>query len=362
MYLKYCLPTAASGVTATQFLDDVKKFMDGTYTTVGQFQYSHPTKTSVIAGTAPTSGVYHTFDQTVANKLTFTKKYYDNVTGTLEAAKKTTIDFATSTRFNIHSYDKNGSNALQLSYWNNFSSLNHAWSSFAEGECHILINDTTFVFQIFQNNGNPNGDYSYTYIIQDFKKNATVDNQNYAGTNAYYPGIEFRCAMSGKVYNPYYSSTNNVGLHYKQFMMADGTTYANSQTPQNGASNYVWFYNGAGIFQYPTIYPFFRNYIQQYPGTSGVEPVLYPVTLLLQGTSHGYDSSAYYRARSPAREIAELSNMWRTSCSLGVTGDVVTYNGANYRLFRVHGSGGTGDNETSGNSFAACYLFPENNV
>lgn len=357
MYLKYYLPAAASGVTATQFLDDIKKFMDGTYTTVGQFQYSHPTKTSVIAGTAPTSGMYNTFDQTVANKLSFLKNYYDNVTGTLEAAKKTTIDFVT--RFNIHSYDKNGANSAQYSYWNNFSSVTNDWTTFGDGECHILVNDTTFVFQIFQNTGSTNSDRAYTYIIQDFKKNATIDNQNYAGTNAYYPGLEFRFVQDGKVYNTEYASTHNVGIHYKQFMRADGSTYSNSASPLNGTSNPVFFDTSVTV-GHATVYPFFRNYIQKYPTTTGPEPVLLPVITLLQGFNHGRNSSATNRANINARELAELPNMWRTSCGLGVTGDLVTYQGANYRLFRLHGSGSTGTAENSGHSYAACYLFPEN--
>jgi hypothetical protein len=54
-------------------------------------------------------------------------------------------------------------------------------------------------------------------------------------------------------------------------------------------------------------------------------------------------------------------NWYRTTDDAGFSGDLLTENSTNYRIFRTHKCG-KANRLDAGNDYNACYAFPEDNV
>ena len=56
-----------------------------------------------------------------------------------------------------------------------------------------------------------------------------------------------------------------------------------------------------------------------------------------------------------------MMNWYRTTDDAGFSGDLLTENSTNYRIFRTHKCG-KANRLDAGNDYNACYAFPEDNV
>lgn len=373
MYAKLVSSGVSGGTGTVAALNNLRGVMAGTITSTSQLNANgHNQGLSYIGGTMPTTGIYTV--NTTSTSTTYDGSgnfYFDKYHYAKGQSAGYTpfrrIYFYTDRDYSwrMNMYDSAGGNGVPLSnsshFWGDYNSTTYRYGQIPGyqaqdpvtwKEMHLLMNDTTFAFQLITTGTDTQVDYG-TYVFCDLEYSSTIDDYAYTGNTRYCPTIMGWWAwMNCMERADGLASAGANGAHHAiqniQFMDQYGT-YRNSERNDQGNEHYG--YHAATHTNYPMLEPQCRNRVYQIPQANGnFVHQLVPVTY----KGHMDDADNF---GDPRR--GRLMNWYRTSDSAGMSGDILTEGTTQYRIFRVHK---TGDESMIDANINACYAFPEDNV
>jgi hypothetical protein len=394
MYVKYKL---ATGFTWQQFMTDLKNIILGNATTLAEL-VAVDAANSEIAGTGPTAGTYsfvsesYNANATLGGYFQIKKKHAQWEASTFEAEMNIRVGSNPANKyFWMTTSDINEANAHQYlwSTWSTYTgtlttyNAMHNIGSDGTQEIYMIINDSTLAISArgVDTADMPNMGFTF-FHHSDFRK-TTYDDYLMAGNSAFYPGAWVYQGMWNGWQNNYSSGPGidyaNYSIYRHQYGQAKGgyQNTASSQYPSNGTCRnfYTPFNSGVGNngALYPTTLP--RPYMRIFDVVNPVTGLYAPprIPLIYDAMGHTSIGNGVLIANScqDVNLYNEFLDVYRTSDGVGWTGEIVTDNSVNYRIFRGAKTAGTAGVSqyqfTYGNEYyngyhTSCFLFPEDNV
>lgn len=355
-------------------MNNLRGVMAGTITSTAQLNSNgHNQGTSYIGGTLPTTGIYtvgttstSTSYNGVASFTTTKFHYAKGQASGYTPARQIYINADRDYGWRVTVYDQQYTNAFPYPntshYFSSYSNTSYQYSIIPPynnqppsgwKEMHLIMNDTTFAFQIISGGTSTQADYG-TFVVCDLEYSPSIDPQAFTGNNKYCPTVSSWWAWMNVMEQGDSAAagagSNNAwhGVCNQQYIDQYGT-YRNTEL--SDSSNDHFGYHTTGKTNRPMLEPRPRNNILPMVGSGGSNlHQLVPMTYV----GHMDDTDGY---GDPRR--GRLMHWYRTTNDVGFSGDIITENGTNYRVFRVHK---TGDESMIDATNNACYAFPENNV
>lgn len=377
MYAKLVSSGNSTGTGTVAAINNIRNVVAGTITDANSLDSNgHNPGQSFITGSMPTTGIYSisgttgtTTSYNGSGNFTITKHHYakgQSVGYTPSRKIKLLADRDYGWRFTV--YDSSSGNGHPHSNDNHFwtdetnasyrrsiippynSQMPNNWD-----EMHIIMNDTTFAFQLITNGTDTQKDYA-TFVECDLEYMPSIDNHAYSGNSRYCPSIQFYTIVYDRMHNAdgVAAQTGTYGFYYgihnAQYLSMDGQ-YRNTEFSTN--SNYHYGDQDTQYTNYPTMWPLGRSRMYKHPIDAG--QFGYPL-VPMQYKGHFDDEDDNGDPR-----YGRLMNWYRTTDDAGFSGDLLTENSTNYRIFRTHKCG-KANRLDAGNDYNACYAFPEDNV
>jgi hypothetical protein len=394
MYVKYKL---ATGFTWQQFMTDLKNIILGNATTLAEL-VAVDAANSEIAGTGPTAGTYsfvsesYNANAALGGYFQIKKKHAQWEASTFEAEMNIRVGSNTVNKyFWMFTSDINEANAHQY-LWANWSTYSTTLSTYnavhnigSDGtqEIHMIINDSTLAISARGADTADIPQLAYTLMHHsDFRK-TTYDNYLIAGNSAYYPGAW----VYQMVYNGWQNNYTGGGIednyNYGIWRWQYGQTKGGYRNPvsftyptQNKTDNFYQRVNTgivANASTAPTLLPRpgLRIFEVIDPATGTLVPPRIPLVYDAMGWRSHNNGVLASGASQDMSLYSEFLDVYRTSDGVGWTGEIVTDNSVNYRIFRGQKTGGQAytsgstaypGREFNGGYHTSCFLFPEDNV
>lgn len=349
----------------------IANFATGTWTSTSQITSTAIIKeSSVISGTAPTSGIYTAIvasGNTTANAK-ITKHHYAKGQngGTFQAKSIMMLDWNSNSGFRVRYIDALEGNGYPLAGTMKYVSSNNTtngprWGSTSSTDLtsiggisviHCIITDHVLLIQVQTDGDSTIKDYG-TWMLADLEHIPSIDNYAYS-SNARYTPQAFAYWFWPNCMDAGQGSRNGglttvTGLYRPQYLDQFGT-YRNTPVTQDVNVN-VHYGNQTANSDAPVMHPRPMNRVYQIPVTSG-DYAHQLIPLMYNGQSDSPDGFGDPRH-------SRLMSAFRTSEDLGFTGDIITEGSGNFRIFRIHKCG---SQTPSTATFNACYAFPEFNI
>jgi len=375
MYLKLVFNQTSSAAVAawSTALTTISNFATGTWTSTSQITSTHITKeSSVVSGTAPTSGIYSATASSGSNffSLSITKRHYAKGlnSGAFQASSIMMLDWNNSSGFKVQYRDSQNSNAYPQSsgspsyITSNNNSSSPRWYD-ANGAVdlvningisviHCIITDHVLLIQVQTTGSSVQKDYG-TWMIADLEYIPSIDNYAYTSNVRYTPQVFaywFWPDTMDRGNGVGTTTANATGLYRTNYLDQYGT-YRNTLVNSGDWDSTTHYGNQTANSNAPTLNPRPMNRVYQIPVTSG-DYAHQLIPLMYVGHSDSTDNFGDPRH-------SRLMSCYRTSEDLGFTGDMITEGSGNFRIFRVHKCG---NQAPSSAAFNACYAFPEFNI
>jgi hypothetical protein len=346
----------------------IGNFASGTWTSLSQITSTAISKeSSVISGTAPTSGIYTSSvtSGTATANASITKWHYAKGLngGAFQARSIMYLEWGSTQGFKARYYDSqlgNGyprtdamayvtsSNSTAGPRWNGELANTNEVSVI-----HCIITDHVLVIQVQTTGSSTTKDYG-TWILADLEYIPSIDNYAYNSNVRYTPQAFAYWFWPDTMDqgNGVGTTTNNAtGLYRTNYIDQYGTfrnTPTNGGDGPNGTQHYG---NQTANSTAPVMHPRPMNRVYQVPVTSG-DYAHQLIPLMYNGHSDSTDNFGDPRN-------SRLMSCYRTSEDIGFTGDMITEGSGNFRIFRIHKCGNQAPNSATYN---ACYAFPEFNI
>lgn len=318
---------------------------------------------SSISGTGPTSGMYSVSTVTGTTSTGYveiTKHHYSKQQGSTQYTPRMMAryyhDNDYGMRFTLYTY--NGANGMPRTNdshnWTNNTSTTSPIAKMGYqhwnwvSEVHMIINDTTFAFQVITT-GSDTGQDRGTFIWNDIEYNSSIDNAAYATNALYCPSVGIWHHITDYAPVDGTAGTDNRNIISRAQYFDSSGVFRNTGISD---TSYGWGRQYTANSTYATTEPRPRNRIWDMPSSGGDRVhQLVPVNYM----GHYDDTSKY---GDPRR--GRLMNLYRTSESGFNTGDVIVDGTTRYRVFANCMKAGGGDYNTA--THGQSYAFPEDNV
>jgi hypothetical protein len=375
MYLKLVFnqTSSTSGSNWGPALQTISNFATGTWTSTSQITSTHITKeSSVVSGTAPTSGIYTASlsSGTTTAYITITKHHYAKGLngGAFQARSRMFLEWNSTNGFKVSYYDSQGQNAYPRSDAMTYISSNTATtgSRWTDGSganqdliningisvIHCIITDHVLLIQLQTTGTSLQKDYG-TWMIADLEYIPSIDNYAYTSNVRYTPQVFaywYWPDTMDQGNGSGVTATNATGLYRTQYLDQYGT-YRNTIVNTGDFNSTIHYGNQTGDSLAPVMHPRPMNRVFQVPVTSG-DYAHQLIPLMYNGHSDALNNFGDPRH-------SRLMSCFRTSEDLGFTGDMITEGSGNFRIFRIHKCGNA---SPASAAFNACYAFPEFNI
>lgn len=375
MYLKLVASGISSGVGSNAagwgpIFTTIANFVTGVWTSTSQITSTAITKeSSVISGTAPTSGIYtasNSSGTSVANTY-ITKHHYAKGQngGAFEARSIMHLVWGSSQGFKIRYLDSQSGNGYPTTgdtpyITNNGATTSPRWTPGTGNQdftttqglsvIHVIATDHVLLIQVQTDGSSTVKDYG-TWMLADLEYIPSIDNYAYNSNVRYTPQVFAYWFWpdtmdSGNGVGT--TSLNATGLYRTNYLDQYGT-FRNTPLGNDWASTV--HYGNQTVSLSPVMHPRPMNRVYQIPVTSG-DYAHQLIPLMYNGHSDSTDNFGDPRH-------SRLMSCYRTSEDLGFTGDMITEGSGNFRIFRIHKCGNQNPNSAT---FNACYAFPEFNI
>jgi hypothetical protein len=377
MYLKLVFNQASStSGTATggwgPMFTTIANFVTGTWTSTAQITSTAITKeSSVVSGTAPTSGIYsavNTSTTAIAN-TTITKHHYAKGLngGAFQARSKMQLVWGSNQGFKIKYFDSQDGNGYPTTgdtpyITSSASTSSPRWTDGSGANqdliningisvIHCIITDHVLLIQLQTTGTSLQKDYG-TWMIADLEYIPGIDNYAYNSSVRYTPQVFAYWYWPDTMDqgNGSGATTNHATGLYRSNYLDQYGTFRNTPLSLDSAGT-AHYGNQAANSTAPVMHPRPMNRVYQVPVTSG-DYAHQLIPLMYNGHSDSTDNFGDPRH-------SRLMSCFRTSEDLGFTGDMITEGSGNFRIFRIHKCGNQSPNSAT---FNACYAFPEFNI
>lgn len=354
MFLKYAIKPTANANDNTAFMSDLLNVLNGTYTSVSQFNTSVcNTALSELTGTINTS-LY----QVQASASTYIRldkfHYQKNAATGFEPKSEIYIRWQYSSyplaiRFGNH----NSSN-----YWP-YNSINHYWMNsqgaglnsvyiYDYSNIYVWANDEQFIIHADEN-GAALQQRSNTAGIYDWET-SDADVFAYGVNNLYSPQLYIYAQdryLSGSAAQD--TSWSQFACGRSTYLANDGSIAGASSWPNSTINATSEQYASSASYGIYNISPNPIVNIYSTTTTTGESNYLIPVQAVAHGKHPTIVPTVY----------GKLTNFYRTTTNLGVTGDTVTIDGTDYAILAMNKGGGAWASPSANNVDNQCYLIPK---
>lgn len=365
--------TAANKGSWGSMFTALGKIITGVWTSTSQIDATSITKeSSVISGTAPTSGMYtYSISATTSSaSLNITKYHYakGQNANSFQAKSVMYFEWNTTNGFKVRYYDALEGNGYPVTGTMNYVTSNIATSSprWQDGSganqdlinmsgisvIHCIVTDHVLIIQLQTTGTSTQKDYG-TWMIADLEYIPSIDNYAYDSNARYTPqtfAYWFWPDTMDQGNGVGTTSYNATGLYRVNYLDQFGT-YRNTPTNGGDAVGTQHYGNQTANSTAPVMHPRPMNRVYQIPVTSG-DYAHQLIPLMYNGHSDAIDNFGDPRH-------SRMMSAFRTSEDIGFTGDIITEGSGNFRIFRIHKCG---SQNPSTATYNACYAFPEFNI
>ena len=364
--------------------ESIKDFLQGTDWRVqsdATGSYGFNGSAGNMAGTNPTSGMYHTISASYSTanngSVTFYKKHYaTGQTSGFTPSYKIVINVDGADGWRVNVYDDNGNNSVPTTGTNvgiggstsaGYNRVGGGWGKEIKA-IHMIANDTTFMFKVSGSEGWANGgsdqdrDHGW-FVLNDLEYSPTIDNWAYGIDDTYCPSVLIHCAWMDVLDRSIPSEPNNNYAHFgvgqPRYIDYNGVVRTAEFSPYNATNH--WGTSQTLNERYSTISPSPALNQEHFNISGGDAPIhqLTPVQFIGQHSLRiaSGESTATAINKNPRR--GRMMNMYRISDNAGDDGDVILEGSTRYRIFKPHQCGHYYGYESD---IPAFYAFPEDNV
>jgi hypothetical protein len=354
MFVKYAIKSGVSESDWQKCLYDLRDIMNGTHTSVADFNTDvcNPAL-SEFTGTLNTS--VYVQQSTSSNDFRVDKYHYqrDDANG---FAPKTEIrirwqysSYPPAIRFGNHNSSNYWPYNSTAHYWmNNQGAGNNSKRIQDYTNFFIWANDEHFIIHAEENGvalqqrGNTAG--CFDWEVSDADKFAYNTNNLYSPQLFIFAQDRY---LSGSAAQDTGWSQFACGRH--TYLANDGSVAGASSWPSSGVNATAEQYASSTSYGLYNISPNPLVNIYSTTTTTGESNYLIPVQAMAYGKTTTTVPTVY----------GKLTNFYRTTSNLGVTGDTVTIDGTDYAILAMNKGGGAWNTPNANNVDNQCYLIPK---
>lgn len=351
MFLKYAIKSGVSSNEYTTFISDLLNILNGTYTSVSQFNTTVcNTALSELTGTINTS--LYQVQASSSNFFRLDKFHYQTNAATgFEPKSEIYIRWAYSSyplaiRFGNHNSSNYWPYNTTNYYWMNNGSQNSIHLS-DYSNIYIWANDEQFIIHADEN-GSSLQQRGNTAGLFDWET-SDADVFAYGVNNLYSPQLYIFAQdryLSGSAGQDTSWSQFACGRH--TYLSNDGSIAGASSWPNSTINATAEQYSSSVSYGLYNISPNPIVNIYSTTTTTGESNYLIPVQAVAYGKHPTIVPTVY----------GKLTNFYRTTTNLGVTGDTVTIDGTDYAILAMNKGGGAWG-QSANNTDNQCYLIPK---